>query len=150
MKNRLLKAQKGKCSYCGHTPAPRYLQIDHKHPLSRGGGNEIDNLQLLCISCNKRKDILSDEEFRRRYRRLLPADGSIPYPPIPQDDFVDETQNTKNPPEVRAIHNQRFSAHRERQRQPKAEPTAAKGGCGLLAAIVVLVITALALLALMY
>ena len=86
-----------------------------------------------------RKGILSDEEFRRRYQRLLPADGSIPYPPIPQDDFADE-QRTRAPQEVRAIYNERFSAYRQSQR----------GGCGLLAATVALIPLALALLALMY
>ena len=140
VKNQLFMAQKGRCSYCGRTHRIRYLEIDHKHPFSRGGGNEIDNLQLLCIPCNMRKGIQSDEEFRRRYHRLLPADGSIPYNPIPQDDFADETQHTRAPREVRAIYHERFSAYRERQR----------GGCGLLVATAVLVIIALALLALTY
>ena len=87
-----------------------------------------------------RKGIQSDEEFRRRYQRLLPADGSIPYPPIPQDDFADETQRTRAPQEVRAIYNERFSAYRQSQR----------GGCGLLAATAALIPLALVLLALMY
>ena len=97
VKNQLFTAQRGKCSYCGHTHRMRYLEIDHKYPFSRGGGDEIDNLQLLCISCNMRKGIQSDEEFRYRYQRLLPADGSIPHPPIPQDYFSDETQRTRRP-----------------------------------------------------
>ena len=137
VKNKLFMAQKGKCSYCGHTHRIHYLEIDHKYPLSRGGGNEIDNLQLLCIPCNMRKGIQSDQEFRYRYRRLLPADGSIPHPPIPQDYFSDETRRTRASQEVRAIHHARFSAYRKSQR----------GGCGLLAAAVVLLFLVLALLA---
>ena len=136
VKNQLFTAQRGKCSYCGHTHRMRYLEIDHKYPFSRGGGDEIDNLQLLCISCNMRKGIQSDEEFRYRYQRLLPADGSIPHPPIPQDYFSDETQRTRASQEVRGIFHARFSAYRESQR----------GGCGLLASTVVLFLIALALL----
>ena len=149
VKDHLIKAQKGRCSYCGRTLAPRYLQIDHKYPFSRGGGNEIGNLQLLCTPCNMRKGILTDEEFRRRYRRLLPADGSIPYPPIQQADFVDETQNTKNPPAVRAIHHKQFKARRESQVRG-ADPTAASNGCALPVAVAILVIMALASVALTY
>lgn len=37
------------CANCGSTNNPH---IDHIVPLSRGGGNELDNLQILCMSCN--------------------------------------------------------------------------------------------------
>ena len=97
VKNALFRAQKGRCSYCGRTHRIRYLEIDHKFPSSRGGGNQIDNLQLLCTPCNMRKGIQSDQEFRRRYHRLLPRDGSIPVSPIPQEEFSDETQRTRRP-----------------------------------------------------
>ncbi len=137
VKNQLFMAQKGRCAYCGQTHRMRYLEIDHKYPFSRGGGDEIENLQLLCIPCNMRKGIQSDEEFRYRYRRLLPADGSIPDPPIPQDSFSDETQRTRASKEVRGVYHARFSAYRKSQR----------GGCGLLAAAVMLFLLALALLA---
>ena len=32
-----------------------FLEVDHKHPYSQGGGNEIQNLQLLCRQHNQRK-----------------------------------------------------------------------------------------------
>lgn len=41
-----------KCVSCGLT---RMLRIDHRHPLSRGGFTEMENLQLLCFSCNSKK-----------------------------------------------------------------------------------------------
>jgi len=31
------------------------LQFDHDVPLSRGGGNQVENIQLLCKTCNLRK-----------------------------------------------------------------------------------------------
>ncbi len=71
-----------------------------------------------------RKGIQSDEEFRSRYWRLLPDDDSIPYPPIPQDDFSEETQYTRASREVRSIYRERFEDYRASQR----------GGCGLVLA----------------
>lgn len=40
------------CQFCKTT---NNLQVDHKHPLSKGGTDELNNLQLLCSSCNARK-----------------------------------------------------------------------------------------------
>ena len=84
VKNKLFAAQQGRCAYCGQSHHPRYLRIDHKYPFSRGGSDDFDNLQILCNPCNMRKGILSDEEFRHRYQRLLPTDGSIPLLPFPK------------------------------------------------------------------
>jgi 5-methylcytosine-specific restriction endonuclease McrA len=40
------------CIYCG---TDFDIQIDHRHPISRGGDNRLSNLQLLCGLCNRRK-----------------------------------------------------------------------------------------------
>lgn len=42
----------GKCAHCEKTDG---LTIDHKIPYSRGGSDDIANLQALCKSCNSRK-----------------------------------------------------------------------------------------------
>lgn len=38
------------CASCGNTAND--LQIDHVMPVSKGGSNDLDNLQLLCRTCN--------------------------------------------------------------------------------------------------
>ncbi len=117
VKNALFIQQRGRCRYCGRRMSNRYLEIDHKWPVSRNGGNEQANLQLLCASCNLRKGIQTDAEFRERYWRLLPPDGGIPDPPIGQELFTQETKYTRASPDVRSIYRNRFRLARNR-RQP--------------------------------
>ena len=42
-----------KCLCCGEE---KPLSVDHVIPLSKGGTNYIDNIQPLCLTCNKRKN----------------------------------------------------------------------------------------------
>jgi 5-methylcytosine-specific restriction endonuclease McrA len=46
---------------CRQCQSIRFIEIDHVHPVSKGGGNEISNLQLLCRSCNRQKRDRLDE-----------------------------------------------------------------------------------------
>lgn len=50
----LYRDQDGKCARC-HECLPPNFHRDHIVPLSRGGSNYINNIQLLCPSCNCRK-----------------------------------------------------------------------------------------------
>lgn len=43
------------CVLCGRAGIGVKLEIDHKIPVSKGGGNNIDNLQTLCFECNRGK-----------------------------------------------------------------------------------------------
>ena len=50
------KTQKGKCNGCGvQFPDPRHFHVDHIYPKSKGGARVLENLQLLCGSCNSIK-----------------------------------------------------------------------------------------------
>ena len=52
-----------KCFYCGCGLSPETATADHMIPLSRGGGNGIENIALACRSCNSRKHDKTVEEF---------------------------------------------------------------------------------------
>lgn len=43
------------CRFCGRKSTQVQLEIDHIKPFSKGGTHEINNLQTLCIDCNRGK-----------------------------------------------------------------------------------------------
>jgi site-specific DNA-methyltransferase (adenine-specific) len=47
--------QGGDCAGCGEHFAPRHLEVDHIIARGKGGTDHLDNLQLLCASCNRIK-----------------------------------------------------------------------------------------------
>lgn len=40
---------------CHHCGTNKNLTIDHIKPISKGGTNDLDNLQVLCLPCNLKK-----------------------------------------------------------------------------------------------
>lgn len=95
-----IRRQQGSlCMYCGVRLSRGNLHIDHIFPVEHGGKNDEGNLQALCASCNTRKGVQTDREFRQRYRELLPqiTAGYRPVPPsarIPQRQFREITART--------------------------------------------------------
>lgn len=59
---RLWKQQRGRCALTGRK-LDRTAEPDHKTPRSRGGGDDIANLQWLCREVNRAKRDLPDAEF---------------------------------------------------------------------------------------
>ena len=58
----LMCEQDARCTYCQALLSGDF-HIDHKTPVSRGGTNELDNLQLLCKTCNLKKSAKTHEEY---------------------------------------------------------------------------------------
>jgi hypothetical protein len=52
---KLLAVTGRKCAACGKGEDECRLSIDHIVPLSRGGTNTIENIQILCLPCNQAK-----------------------------------------------------------------------------------------------
>jgi len=59
----MLVNQMNKCVYCC-SDLTRY-HIDHIVPLKLGGGNNIENIQILCPRCNLRKGAKHPDLFRK-------------------------------------------------------------------------------------
>ncbi|MCY3693332.1 MAG: HNH endonuclease signature motif containing protein [Chloroflexota bacterium] len=78
LKAELLKAQGGKCMYCGAKQRIDLMDCDHKNPIARGGSNTKRNFQVLCRTCNTRKGAKTDREFRRMYK-----DAGVPQTQTP-------------------------------------------------------------------
>jgi 5-methylcytosine-specific restriction enzyme A len=47
-----------KCIFCGRGARQVQLEVDHIIPFSKGGSNEVSNLQTLCFDCNRGKGAL--------------------------------------------------------------------------------------------
>lgn len=52
-----------KCLLCGNGPDDAPLEVDHIVPRSKGGSNDITNLQVLCRPCNQGKSNQDDTDF---------------------------------------------------------------------------------------
>lgn len=58
----LMVTQGGTCVYC-NVDITQGFHADHIHPLIRGGSNWIENIQLLCATCNISKGDKTHSEF---------------------------------------------------------------------------------------
>ena len=115
LKQELMKRQDNTCVYCGYRRIARTLDIDHMIPAVRGGSNDISNLQVICRPCNQRKGPQTDEEFRARYSRLVPATPlTPPQRRITQNEFKEETRRTSQAASAREFRRTRFITPREK------------------------------------
>lgn len=60
-RERVLSRDGRRCAYCGTDEGQ--MHIDHIIPRKAGGDHSMDNLQVLCKSCNLRKSAKSEGVF---------------------------------------------------------------------------------------
>lgn len=63
----VIRRDRGRCKQCGDEVAGRNATLDHIDP---DGPNEPDNLQLLCRSCNSRKNRMPDQAARDKLETM--------------------------------------------------------------------------------
>lgn len=54
----LLQRDRHTCVYCHGVSGDNILNIDHKNPRAKGGGNSVSNLAISCRTCNEAKNAL--------------------------------------------------------------------------------------------
>ena len=64
------------CKICEHPVREELLEIDHIHPQSNEGEWELENLQLLCSRCNRRK---GSTKTNKQVLDELKAEGLLYY-----------------------------------------------------------------------
>lgn len=69
----VFKRDKFTCQYCGMKAPDVILAIDHVHPVSKGGTNELLNLLTSCTACNSGKSsaLLSDDSAVEKQRKQM-------------------------------------------------------------------------------
>lgn len=60
----VLKRAAFRCEVCGISADEKNLEVDHIHPKSLGGKDEISNFQALCYTCNASKRNTDKTDFR--------------------------------------------------------------------------------------
>lgn len=66
----IFRLQKCRCAYCGKKLNKKY-HVDHIEPISKGGSNNRQNLQILCEPCNLKKHAHDPLDFARLLGKLL-------------------------------------------------------------------------------
>jgi 5-methylcytosine-specific restriction endonuclease McrA len=55
----ILERDNYRCRLCGKSARDTELEVDHIIPVAKGGTAGLNNLQTLCIDCNRGKSDLS-------------------------------------------------------------------------------------------
>ncbi len=68
--DRIMSLQKNKCANCQCCVLGGY-HVDHVNPLSKGGSNGPENIQILCPNCNQRKHAKDPIQWAKENGKLL-------------------------------------------------------------------------------
>jgi ATP adenylyltransferase len=60
----VLSRAKYRCELCGIPADEKNIEVDHIHPKSLGGQDDLSNFQALCYSCNSAKRNTDNTDFR--------------------------------------------------------------------------------------
>jgi len=63
------RAQQGRCYYCQQSLPPNGGELDHMHPVCKGGTNMKSNLVAACFKCNREKHNKTIDEYRLWMRK---------------------------------------------------------------------------------
>jgi ATP adenylyltransferase len=64
LRYQVLSRAQGRCELCGISKDEKALDVDHIVPRSKGGADDVTNLQALCYTCNRQKRNTDDKDFR--------------------------------------------------------------------------------------
>lgn len=67
---KLVRDQRFQCVTCGVKLTPETSEIDHIVPRADGGGNDVHNLQWLCVMCNRAKGTMRHGQFLELCERV--------------------------------------------------------------------------------
>jgi len=79
IRQEVLKRAKQRCELCGRSARDMQIDVDHIRPRSKGGSNDITNLQALCRTCNAEKGNRDDEDFRHIAETYELRDKTCPF-----------------------------------------------------------------------
>jgi diadenosine tetraphosphate (Ap4A) HIT family hydrolase/5-methylcytosine-specific restriction endonuclease McrA len=88
----VLKLAKFRCELCGISAEDKALQVDHILPRTKGGADDISNLQALCYTCNAMKRDRDDTDFRKVAESYKHREAECLFCGLPPDRLVLENR----------------------------------------------------------
>lgn len=71
-----IERQSYRCALSGEELTPETASLDHCTPISRGGGHDISNIQIVMQQINSAKGSMTTEEFVDMCRRVVAFQGT--------------------------------------------------------------------------
>jgi ATP adenylyltransferase len=84
----VLKRAHFRCELCGVMDGEKALEVDHIHPKSLGGKDDLSNYQALCYSCNAAKRNTDNSDFRELNKAYDHRDCTCLFCTLPEERIV--------------------------------------------------------------